>query len=153
MVALGDSYTAGALLPVDPGAAPPGCLRSAEAYPVLVEQALGAPLTDAACASAGVKDLTAAQHTYLGTNPAQLTALAPGDRLVLLTLSGDDMGFLNVLQECAKLSFTRPSGSPCAAHYASGGSDQLAAAVTTEAAKMARGQAAIAAAVLAALNG
>ena len=36
VVALGDSYTAGALLPIDPHAAPPGCLRSAKAYPVLV---------------------------------------------------------------------------------------------------------------------
>ena len=117
VVALGDSYTAGALLPLDTLANPPGCLRSAKAYPVLVARALGAPLTDAACASAGVKDMTAAQPTYLGTNPAQLTALAPDDRLVLLTLSGDDMGFLNVLQECVKLSFTQPWGSPCAAYY------------------------------------
>ena len=39
-----------------------------------------------ACASAGVKEMTGAQQTYLGTNPPQLTALAPDDRMVLLTL-------------------------------------------------------------------
>ena len=50
----------------------------------------------------------AAQRTYLGTNPAQLSALGPADGVVLLTLSGDDMGFLNVLNECVKLSFTEP---------------------------------------------
>ena len=33
---------------------PPGCLRSAKAYPVLVAAALHAPLTDVACASAGL---------------------------------------------------------------------------------------------------
>src|ERR1700751_1345446 len=56
VVALGDSYTAGALLPLDTLAQPSGCLRSAKAYPVLVAHALGAPLKDAACASAGVKN-------------------------------------------------------------------------------------------------
>jgi lysophospholipase L1-like esterase len=150
VVALGDSYTAGALLPLDPLAKPSGCLRSAKAYPVLVAHALGAPLKDAACASAGVKNMTQAQQTYLlkaylGTNPAQLTALAPDDRLVLLTLSGDDMGFLNVLQECVKLSFTQPWGSPCEANYTKGGTDQLAAGVTAEAPKIAEVLAAIAA--------
>ena len=144
VVALGDSYTAGALLPLDAAAEPPGCLRSAKAYPVLVADALGAPLTDAACASAGVKDMTAAQHTYRGTNPAQLTAVEPSDALVLLTLGGDDVGFLNVLKECAALSFTHPTGSPCEAHYTEGGTDQIAAGVTAEAPKIAQVLAAIA---------
>jgi lysophospholipase L1-like esterase len=132
VVALGDSYTAGGIAPIDTHLVPPGCLRSARAYPVLVARALGAPLTDVACASAGIKDMTAAQPTYLGTNPPQLSALAPDDRMVLLTLSGDDVGFLNVLQECVELSFTLPWGSPCAAHY--GG--QLAAALSAQAPKM-----------------
>jgi lysophospholipase L1-like esterase len=136
VVALGDSYTAGALLPINTGAKPAGCLRSAKAYPALVANALGAPLTDAACASAGVKNMTAAQPTYLGTNPPQLSALAPDDRMVLLTLSGDDMGFLNVVKECVALSFTQPWGSPCAAHYTKGGTDQLAAGVAAEGPKM-----------------
>jgi lysophospholipase L1-like esterase len=139
IVALGDSYTAGALLPLALAASPPGCLRSPKAYPVLVAAALDAPLTDAACSSAGVKDLTAAQPTYphLGTNPPQLNALASDDSLVLLTLGGDDIGFSNVLDECMKLSFTDPWGSPCEAHYTSGGTDQLAALVKAEAPKMA----------------
>jgi len=88
------------------------------------------------CASAGVKNMTAAQQTYLGTNPPQLSALAPDDRLVLLTLGGDDLGFLNVLKECVAQSFTRPWGSPCQAHYTSGGTDQLAAAVAAEGPKI-----------------
>jgi len=146
VVALGDSYTAGALLPLDPKAKPSGCLRSTKAYPVLVAHALGAPLTDAACTNAGVKDMTAAQPTYgEGTNPAQLTALSPDDRIVLLTLGGDDLGFLNVLKECMKLSFTKPWGSPCQAHYTSGGTDQLLAAAATEAPRISQVLAAIAA--------
>jgi lysophospholipase L1-like esterase len=145
VVALGDSYTAGGMVPLDPHASPPGCLRSTKAYPVLVAQALGAPLTSAACASAGVTNMTASQQTYLGTNPPQLSALAGDDRLVLLTLGGDDVGFLNVFRECLKLSFTQLSGSPCEAHYTQGGTDQLAAGVTAEGPKIATVLAAIAA--------
>src|SRR5580698_3047283 len=105
VVALGDSYTAGALLPLNPLARPAGCLRSTKAYPVLVAHALRVPLANASCTNAGVKEMTGGQKTYLGTNPAQLDALAPDDRLVLLTLSGDDLGFMNVLQECVNDSF------------------------------------------------
>ena len=139
VVALGDSYTAGALLPLSLAASPLGCLRSAKAYPVLVAAALHAPLTDAACSSAGVADLTGPQTTlpHLGTNPAQLSALAPNDSLVLLTLGGDDIGFANVLEECMKLSFTDPWGSPCKSHYTRGGTDQLAALIQAEGPKMA----------------
>jgi lysophospholipase L1-like esterase len=136
MVALGDSYTAGALLPTAQSARPLGCLRSTKAYPVLVAAALSASLTDAACASAGVQDMTAAQRTSVGTNPPQLNALAPNDSLVVLTLSGDDIGFANVLDECMELSFTDLWGSPCRAHYTSGGPDQLAALVKAEAPRM-----------------
>ena len=137
MVALGDSYTAGALLPIDLRARPLGCLRSTKGYPALVAAALGASLTDVACASAGVKDMTAAQRTSIGTNPTQLNALAPDDSLVVLTLTGDDIGFMNVLDKCVELSFTDPWGSPCRAHYTGGGTDQLAALVTAERPRMA----------------
>jgi lysophospholipase L1-like esterase len=136
IVALGDSYTAGALLPTDLRARPLGCLRSIRAYPVRVAAALGASLTDVACSSAGVADMTSAQRTDLGTNPPQLDALAPDDSVVMLTLSGDDIGFENVLNECMELSFTDPWGSPCRAHYTSGGTDRLAALVKSEGPRM-----------------
>jgi lysophospholipase L1-like esterase len=145
MVALGDSYTAGALLPTDLRARPLGCLRSAKGYPVLVAAALGASLTDVACASAGVTDMTAAQRTSIGTNPPQLNALAPADSLVVLTLAGDDIGFMNVLDECMELSFTDPWGSPCRAHYTGGGTDRLAALVRAEGPRLAAVLAGIAA--------
>ena len=137
VVALGDSYTAGALLPLDLAAAAPGCLRSPDAYPVLVASKLKAPLTDVACTNAGVKEMTEAQKTYLGTNPPQFAALRPDDALVLLTLGGDDMGFMDTLQTCMKLSVTDPWGSPCEAHYTKGGTDQLAARISAEAPRLA----------------
>jgi lysophospholipase L1-like esterase len=137
IVALGDSYTAGALLPIELSAKPIGCLRSRQAYAARVAAALGAPLTDAACSSAGIKDMTTAQSTSLGTNSPQLNALAPDDAGILMTLGGDDLGFSKVFEECMKLSFTDPWGSPCRAHYTSGGTDQLAALIKAEAPKMA----------------
>ena len=137
VVALGDSYTAGDILPLSLTSRPLGCLRSPKSYPAQVAKALGAELVYAACGGAGVKEMTQAQPTYFGTNPPQLAALAPDDRLVMLTLGGDDMGFLNVLDECMKLSITNPFGSPCESHYTSGGTDQLAARVTAEVPRLA----------------
>ena len=136
VVALGDSYTAGDIMPLSLTSQPLGCLRSSKSYPVQVAKALGAKLVDAACGSAGVKEMTQAQQTYLGTNPPQLSALAPDDRLVMLTLGGDDMGFMHVLDECMMLSITNPFGSPCESHYTSGGTDQLAARVAAEAPRL-----------------
>jgi lysophospholipase L1-like esterase len=138
VVALGDSYTAGEMMPLSLTSRPLGCLRSARSYAVQVAKTLGAQgdFVDAACGGAGVKEITMPQRTYVGTNPPQLSALAPDDRLVMLTLGGDDLGFLNVLNTCMKLSITDPFGSPCESHYTSGGTDQLAARVAAEAAKM-----------------
>jgi lysophospholipase L1-like esterase len=136
VVALGDSYTAGALLPLDLAATPLGCARSTRAYPALVASALKATLVNAACTGAGVTDMTGAQRTHLGTNAAQLNALAPDDALVMLTLGGDDMGFWSTLNTCMELSITGLFGSPCKDHFTSGGTDQLAARVTAEGAKM-----------------
>src|ERR1700757_1562123 len=136
IVALGDSYTAGDLLPLDLTARPLGCTRSAKAYPVLVASALQAPLVDAACGGAGVQYMTGAQPTNLGTNPPQLNALASDDSVVMLTLSGDDIGFWSTLDTCMELSVTNLFGSPCERHFTSGGTDQLAARVTAETEKI-----------------
>ncbi len=138
VVALGDSYTAGDLLPLDLPGQPLGCLRSGKGYAVQVAKALGAgnDFVEAACTGAGVKEMTRAQRTYLGTNAPQLSVLSPDDRLVMLTLGGDDLGFLAVLRTCMALSVTNPFGSPCRSHYASGGTDQLAARIDAEQAKL-----------------
>jgi lysophospholipase L1-like esterase len=133
VVALGDSYTAGDLLPLDLAATPLGCERSSQAYPELVAKALETTLVNAACAGAGAQDIAADQVTDFGTNAAQLNALAPGDALVVLTLGGDDLGFWSTLDTCMELSVTDLFGAPCERHFTSGGTDQLAARVTAEA--------------------
>jgi lysophospholipase L1-like esterase len=136
IVALGDSYTAGDLIPLDLTARPVGCTRSTKAYPVLVASALKAPLVDAACGGAGVQYMTSAQQTNLGANPPQLNALASDDSVVMLTLSGDDLGFWSTLDTCMELSVTDLFGSPCERHFTSGGTDQLAARVIAETEKI-----------------
>jgi lysophospholipase L1-like esterase len=118
VVALGDSYTAGQLLPLDTTAKPPGCFRSTANYATTVAKALHAPgFTDAACESAGAADMTTPEKTGNGVNPPQLDALTPDDSLVMLTLSGDDLGFTHVLNDCMLLSFRNPFGRPCQARY------------------------------------
>ena len=136
IVALGDSYTAGDLIPLDLTARPLGCTRSTKAYPVLVASALEAPLVDAACAGAGVQYMTSAQQTNLGTNPPQLNALASDDSVVMLTLSGDDLGFWSTLDTCMELSVTDLFGNPCERHFTRGGTDQLAARVIADTEKI-----------------
>lgn len=138
VVALGDSYTAGDMLPMSLSSRPAGCLRSSLAYPALVAKALGAAaeLLDAACTNAGVKEMTQPQRTYLGTNPPQFNVLARDDSLVMLTLGGDDMGFLSVLRTCMELSVTDVHGTPCKNRFTSGSTDQLTARVSAEAAKL-----------------
>jgi lysophospholipase L1-like esterase len=138
VVALGDSYTAGDLMPLSLTSRPLGCLRASDGYAAQVAKALGASadFVNASCSGAGVKEMTQQERTYLGTNPPQLSALAPGDSVVMLTLGGDDMGFGHGLDTCMELSVTHPFGRPCQSHFTTGGSDQLAARVTAEGAKM-----------------
>lgn len=139
IVALGDSYTAGLLLPLAPGSKPFSCLRSTANYPTLVAKALHASgdLRDVACDSAGVADMTTAESILGGTNPPQFDALSDNDSLVMLTLSGDDLGFSHVLDECMLLSITDTKGAPCQAHYTKDGTDQLAQLIAGEAPKLA----------------
>ncbi|RKT18088.1 GDSL-like lipase/acylhydrolase family protein [Streptomyces sp. 1114.5] len=136
-VALGDSYTAGMQIPPQTGE-PRGCARSGVDYPALVAKGLGLSadrFRDVSCTGARTGDLTAAQNTGNGTNPAQLDALTPQTTLVTLGIGGNDAGFTDVVIECAKDSLvdavkgvvqqTR-AASPCRDHYASGdGTDEV----------------------------
>jgi lysophospholipase L1-like esterase len=113
VVALGDSYTAGLLLPLDSSSKPVGCFRSTANYGTLVAAALRAPkYVNAACQSAGVVDLTNSGQTADGINPPQLNSVTADDSLVMLTLGGDDLSFSHVLKGCMN-----PFAGPCQQHY------------------------------------
>jgi len=137
-VALGDSYAAGPFIPLPTGS-PPGCLRSSRNYPSLVAQTLtGAEFADVSCSGATTRDMFTAQHTDLGTNPPQLDALDDHVALVTLTIGGNDIGFVEIIKECAHRSPKRPFGAACKDFYTSGGTDRIAARIDATASKIAR---------------
>ncbi|MCC3765359.1 SGNH/GDSL hydrolase family protein [Glycomyces sp. TRM65418] len=88
-VALGDSYVSG----VGAGdyLADDGCYRSANAYPVLAAEAVGAKLSFDACSGARVEDVVA----------NQLDNLSWRTREVTIGVGGNDAGFSSVLGACA----------------------------------------------------
>ena len=137
-VALGDSFAAGNLIPSSPAGTPGGCLRSSHDYGADAAALLGlATYVDATCNGATTASMTQPQSVPLGTNPPQLDALAADDSVVTLTIGGDDIGFTGILETCGKLSLTNLFGNPCQRHYQAGGTDQLVAAISAAAAKVA----------------
>jgi lysophospholipase L1-like esterase len=116
-VAMGDSFTAGPLIPRQHGT-PFACLRSDHNYPSLVARALrGVALADVSCTAATTLDLTRPQQVLFGRNPAQLDAVTPDTGLVTLSIGGNDVGFSKTLYTCAGLSLTAPTGAPCMKHF------------------------------------
>jgi GDSL-like Lipase/Acylhydrolase family len=137
-VALGDSFAAGNLIPASPAGTPGGCLRSSHDYGADAAAMLGmATYVDATCTGAATASMTQPEPVLLGTNPPQFDALAADDSVVTLTIGGDDIAFLAILETCAKLSLTDLFGHPCQRHYAAGGTDQLVAAIDAAAPKVA----------------
>lgn len=135
-VALGDSYAAGPLIPVQSGQ-PAGCLRSTNNYPGVLARSAGSTVTDVSCSGATTEDMTAAQDVRLGPNPPQLDALDGSETLVTITIGGNDIGFGEIIQECATRSSTNLLGAACKDFYTAGGEDRLAARIEETAPKVA----------------
>jgi lysophospholipase L1-like esterase len=136
-VSLGDSYTSGPLIPDQVGS-PVGCLRSDHNYPHLVAAALGASsFQDISCQGADTTDMLGSESVPLGTNPPQFSALTTGTSVVTVQISGNDIDFAGIVEKCAALSVLNPFSSPCKNSYTSGGTDQLAAAISATAPKVA----------------
>jgi lysophospholipase L1-like esterase len=136
-VSLGDSYTAGPLIP-DLTGSPAGCARSTHNYPSLVAAAdSAASFTDVSCQGADTTSMTHSESVPLGTNPPQDNKLSPSTTLVTLQIGGNDINFINIIINCTALSITDPFGAPCKKHYTSGGTDRLRAAINATAPKVA----------------
>jgi lysophospholipase L1-like esterase len=135
-VALGDSYTAGPLIPnqVDLN-----CLRSDHNYPTLASASIhSSSFVDVSCSGATTNDILNPGSGELGiTVPAQITAVTSGTALVSVGIGGNDIGFSDIVQTCAEDSVSSPFGSPCKNRYTAGGVDQLAARVNATAPKVA----------------
>lgn len=136
-VSLGDSYTAGPLIP-DLTGSPAGCARSTHSYPFLVAAAdSAASFTDASCQGADTSNMTHSESVPLGSNPPQDNALSSSTTLVTLQIGGNDINFSNIIINCTTLSLTDPFGAPCKKHYTSGGKDRLKEAIEAMAPKVA----------------
>lgn len=132
-VSLGDSYTAGPLIP-DP-VLPLGCLKSSNNYPRLAAPGIGLTLRDPSCSGAKTDHMTQPQNVDPdGPNPPQLNSLDATTAAVSITIGGNDIGFSEVAQSCITLN---PFSSPCKSKYASGGQDQLAERIAATAPKVA----------------
>jgi lysophospholipase L1-like esterase len=138
-VALGDSYTAGPLVPTITGQ-PILCLRSTHNYPQDVARAISPQrFTDASCSGATTTDMTQPQSLAGGlqTAPPQFDALSRNDALVTLGIGGNDAGLVGIAEECGELDIPFPFGPRCQNHYTSGGSDPNVAAIQATGPKVA----------------
>ena len=129
-VSLGDSYTAGPLIPQQVDA---NCARSDHNYPSIVAAARKATaFKDVSCSGATTDNMWKAQ----GTNEPQLDALNRDTGLVTVQIGGNDVGFSSIIGTCARLSSQDPTGDPCRRYYASSGIDQLTVAIARTAPKI-----------------
>jgi lysophospholipase L1-like esterase len=132
-VSLGDSYTAGPLIP-NP-VLPLGCLKSSNNYPRLAAPTIGLPLRDPSCSGAKTDHMTQPQNVDPdGPNPPQFNSLDAETTVVSITIGGNDIGFSSVAQDCITVN---PFSTPCKDKYASGGKDQLAERIAATAPKVA----------------
>jgi lysophospholipase L1-like esterase len=133
-VSLGDSYTAGPIIPVQQND-PLGCLRSDHNYPHLVAAALAVTaFRDPSCSGAETEDMTSSQGVSPGPNPPQFDSLSTDTQLVTLGIGGNDIGFTEIIENCSSLT---PTGHPCQDHYVVNGHDELAQRIADTAPKVA----------------
>ena len=132
-VGLGDSYAAGPLIP-NQSLSPLGCLRSDHNFAHLAAARLGMTLADVSCSGATTADMTQSQSTDAGTNPPQFNALSGSAEVVSLQISGNDIGFTNILESCATAN---PFGHPCQSKFVQGGDDQISDRINATAPKVA----------------
>jgi len=132
-VALGDSYAAGPLIPLQ--VAPYGCLKSNNNYGHLVQREKSfAEYADATCSGAETEDMTQPQNVSPGPNPPQFDSLTADTVAVTLTISGNDIGFSSIAQDC--VSTTPRSDSPCKDQYNAGGQDEISRRIAETAPKV-----------------
>lgn len=131
-VALGDSYTAGPLIPKQVDA---NCARSDHNYPSIVaaEREVTA-FKDVSCSGATTENMWKPQ----GTNGPQLDALGRDTDLVTVQIGGNDVGFGSIISTCARLSAQDPTGNPCQRYYGASGIDQLTVNIAQTAPKIDR---------------
>jgi lysophospholipase L1-like esterase len=120
-VALGDSYAAGPLIPLQ--IQPFGCLKSNNNYAHIAQRTLAfAEFRDPSCSGAETEDMTQPQGVTPGPNPPQFDSLQADTKLVTINIGGNDIGFSSIAEDC--FTFQR-RGSPCRDQYVQNGRDEI----------------------------
>jgi lysophospholipase L1-like esterase len=130
-VALGDSYTAGPLVPMPTGK-PIDCGRSDHNYPSLLAEALKvAAFRDVSCGSAATMHFTHPQTGLQlgGTNPPQFNALGPDASIVTVGIGGNDIGLGAAVINCIRVMPKALAKPPCADAMTAGGRDEMGDAI------------------------
>jgi hypothetical protein len=131
-VSLGDSYTAGPLIPLQ--IQPFGCLKSNNNYPHITARNLGLVLTDPSCSGAETEDMENPQNVDPdGPNPPQFDSLTKQTKVVTLQIGGNDIGFSSIAEDC---SSTTNTGTPCQDTYVKDGHDEISARIAATAFKV-----------------
>lgn len=123
LVALGDSYASGPLIPIQVEQ-PWGCLRSSNNYAHQLASELRLALTDVTCSGASTKHMWETHGVspeeelagygngfgYEGHpgNPPQLDALTDGADIVTLQIGGNDIGFGGLATTCGEGAIRGP---------------------------------------------
>ena len=119
-VALGDSYSAGPLIPVQ-RPDPVACLRSTNNYPAFLAGYVGVrTYRDVTCSGARVRDFSHRQTPVIPgpTVPPQVRALSRTTDLVTVGIGGNDFGLFGDLTSiCPALAAQHPHGAPCRRHF------------------------------------
>jgi hypothetical protein len=134
-VALGDSFTAGPLIPQQ-NQTPSGCLRSDHNYPHLMAPSMRQPvLRDASCSGAETEDMTQPQNVDPdGPNPPQFDKLDRHTTAVTVGIGGNDIGFSEIAKNCAS---PVNQGTPCQDRYVVDGQDEISRRIAETAPKVA----------------
>lgn len=132
-VALGDSYAAGPLIPLQ--LQPFGCLKSSNNYAHLAAPKLHQPaFRDVTCSGAETEDMTAPQGVTPGPNPPQFDALDADTKIVTFNIGGNDIGFTGIAENCLS---TTPIGTFCKGEYVHDGRDEISERIAATAPKVA----------------
>ena len=120
-VALGDSYSAGPLIPVQ-RADPLGCLRSTHNYPAYLAAHLDvATYVDVTCSGAETADLDRRKQKTILPGPSpdpQLDVLSDETDLVTIGIGGNDYElFGSMIEVCQTVAPLAPKGAPCRRHF------------------------------------
>jgi lysophospholipase L1-like esterase len=124
-VALGDSFTAGPLIPTQLSNAdiPGGCLQSDHNYPHVLSPRLNLSFSDASCSGATTGDMTVSEPMSGGNNPPQFDRLSADTKVVTIGIGGNDIGFSDIATTCGEGGLNDPTGTPCQNAYVVNGDD------------------------------